>query len=450
MKRFQYRFIQRAAASSLLVLAAVGCSDSAAPAPQQVAVTQQPLFDELAKQCGLECPAKGIVDGNAQISGVASVDAFFGSVVNFQAAATGASGDIDAQLQAIRGDFGIAANADFTASFDAAVKANLEGGLKIEAEPAKCSVDAKATLQAEARCDVSVDPGKAMVACKGGCDVKATAMAKCDASADLKCTVTAPSVACTGMCKGSCTADFKAGASCSGTCQGECSGNCSAYVKDASNKATCNGSCDAMCTGSCKTEFAAEAMCSGTCEGECTVTKASGGCEGGIKASCEAKANATVMCDGKCEGTFDPPKAKAECEASAKADAQVNVQCTPPRVAISYQLKVVTGAQLTAQAQFVAGLKNLQVRLPGLLASLKRASSVSDAGAGLAAAGKAAVTVSVKATAAGKVSVKDAIGLACAVTQLGDVETAISGAAGTLAASLTESAKFTSAFGVAG
>ncbi len=452
MMRFQYRLIARATAASMFALAAVGCSETAAPPQQpQVAVAEQQLgVADLAKQCGLSCPDKGIAQGNAQISGVASVDAFFSSVVNFQNTASGVSGDIDAQLQAIRGDFGIAADADFKASLDAQIAANLSGGLKIDAEPAKCSVDAQATIKAEARCDATVTPGTAKVDCKGGCDVKATADVTCDASADLKCTVTAPSVACTGMCKGSCTADVSADGSCSGSCQGTCDADCDAYVKDASGALKCNGKCTGKCAGKCKAEFAAEASCGGTCEGECTVTKPSGGCEGGIKASCEAHAGASVKCDAKCTGEFEPPTAKAECQASAKADAKVNVQCTPPRIAINYRLKAGAGVDVAAQAKFVAGLKNLQVRLPALMASLKRAKSVSDAGAGLVDAGKVAVTGSIDAAAKATTDVKLVIGLGCAVTELKNVETAITTAGASLAGSLTAAGKVTTAFGIAG
>jgi hypothetical protein len=409
-----------------------------------------PSNNPVLKQCGLVCPDKGIVDGNASISGVASVDGFFQAVINFQTTADNVSSGISAQVDAIRADFGVAAGADFKAAVDAQIKANLDGALTIKAEPAKCSVDAQATIKAEASCDATVTPGKAMVACKGGCDVKATATAMCDASADLKCTMTAPSVQCMGGCKGSCTADFKASASCTGTCQGECTGNCSAYIKNADGSLTCNGSCDAMCKGSCKTEFVAEAMCSGTCEGECTVTKASGGCDGGIKASCEAKANATVMCDGKCTGTFDPPKAKAECQASAKANASVNVQCTPPRIAISYKLKAVTGLDVAAQAKFVVALKNLEVRLPALLASIEQAKSVASAGEGLSASATGAVHDAIQAGITTDASFKAQVGLACAVKQLGDVGTALTASTGALTAQLTASADLTKGLGLGG
>src|ERR1043165_3700388 len=52
------------------------------------------LGGDLAKQCGLVCPGDGehVADGNVSISGVASVDSFFSSVVRFQTTADAISG----------------------------------------------------------------------------------------------------------------------------------------------------------------------------------------------------------------------------------------------------------------------------------------------------------------------------------------------------------------------
>src|SRR5690606_16612898 len=69
----------------------------------------------LAEQCGLKCSAKGIVEGNASISGNASIDAFFGAVVDFKGAAEGLAADVQARLDAIAVSLGLepgAASAD--------------------------------------------------------------------------------------------------------------------------------------------------------------------------------------------------------------------------------------------------------------------------------------------------------------------------------------------------
>jgi hypothetical protein len=407
----------------------------------EVAVTTQAVAG-----CSFDCPAEGVAEGNASISGVASVDAFFQSVVNFQAKADGVSAGINAELAAIRGDFGIAADADLEAQLMAQIQANVEGSLTVEAEPARCAVDAQATLEAQARCDAEFDPGSAMVKCEGRCEVEASAMVDCGASAELRCTVNPPMGMCEGTCKGTCKAELSAAAACEGTCRGECSGECSAYVRNTAGQAECAGECTGMCQGSCEVELAAEAECTGECRGECTFTPPNGNCEGGIRAECEAMAGAMVDCEGRCEGNFEPPMAKAECQASAKADASINVECTPPRVVIDYELRA--GANAEAQARFVAALKSLEVRLPALLAAIRRAELVGEAGAEIAGSGRAAVDGAVDAALSGEANLRIAAGLRCAATELGAVQAAITGATGRLEASLTASAELTGVLGV--
>jgi hypothetical protein len=407
-----------------------------------------PLLDKLAEQCGIDvkCSAGGIAKGNASISGVASIDAFFQSVLDFQLKANNVSAAIDAQLTAIRGDFGIKAGADLKAELSAQVKANLEAGLSVKAEPAQCSVDAKATLEAQAHCDASVDPGSAMVECSGSCEVDATAKVDCGASADLVCTVTPPMGMCSGTCKGSCEAKLSGKAKCDGVCKGTCDGTCSAYSDSAGTM--CAGNCSGMCTGSCDVQLMAEAKCDGTCSGECNITPPSGMCTGGASAHCNAKAGAMVQCKGTCKGDIKPPSAKAECNASAKAEAKLNVQCTPPRVAINYTLKA--GVDAMAQAKFEAGLKNLQVRLPALLAAVAQAKAVADAGVGLTGEGKAAMSgaISTASKAAGMGNLRVLFGLKCALGELDAVGGAIGGATTGLTASIKGAADLSGALGL--
>jgi hypothetical protein len=453
MMRFRYEQVRRLmiASSSLAIAAAAASCQQASGQPSseiedpQVAVTTQ--AQGLGDLCpDLACPAEGIAEGNASISGVASVDAFFQSVLNFQGKADAVSGGINAELAAIRGDFGIAANANLAAELRTQITANVEGDLIVEAEPARCAVDAEATLEAQAKCDVTVKPGSAMVKCDGSCEVEASAKVECGAMATVKCTVNPPMGECSGSCKGSCTAELSAMAACSGTCRGSCDGSCSAYVKNASGEAECAGKCEGMCQGSCEVELAAEAECKGECRGECTFTAPDGKCEGGIRAHCEAMGNAMIDCKGRCEGNIEPPEAKAECEASAKAEAKLNVECTPPRLVVDYKLKATTSANAEAQARFVAAVKSLEVRLPALLASVKRAESVLSAGGELSGAGKAAVEGAVMVAVKGDAKLATKIGLGCALTELGAVQGAISGATGRLQASLTASAALKDVF----
>lgn len=417
------KILGRLGLTLLTLTAATSCGKDSDPLDPLAAVDS--VTSNLARQCGIDVDCKGgIVEGNASISGVGSVDAFFQSVIDYRSKADNVSSEIESQLAAIRGDFGLKAGASLSTELKAKVDASVEGKIKIQAEPARCAVDAHATLEAQARCDATIDPGKASVECKGECEVEASAEASCSAEADLECTFNAPSVMCEGQCKGSCDVDFKAAAACSGTCTGTCSGTCSAYSDEAATQ--CAGTCSGMCTGKCKTELAAEASCSGSCEGECTVTKPDGGCKGAVRAECKAKANAKVECKGRCVGEFEPPMAKAECEASAKAEARLNVECTPPRLVVDYKLKA--SATATAKAEFEAGIRNLKVRLPALLAAVERAKLVASAGADLADDAGNAVrgAVDTAVQGEGKTNLRAYFGLRCALGQLGAVDDAIS------------------------
>jgi hypothetical protein len=320
--------------------------------------------------------------------------------------------------------------------------------LTVNAEPAKCQVDVQATLQAQAHCDASIDPGKASVKCSGTCEVDASADVMCDANAELQCTATAPSIMCSGSCSGTCEVMLMAQAECSGTCNGSCSGDCSAYVKDGSGNAQCAGHCDGMCMGSCKAAVEASGTCMGKCEGSCTSKPGGAKCDASAHASCKAMANAMAECKGHCDGDIEPPMAKAECQASAKAEAKVNVECTPPRVSIDYSLKASLSAD--ASAKFTAALKNLEVRLPALLASIKKASLVADAGAGLAddASGTVKGAVMSASDAAAQGNLRVLFGLKCAVGQLDDVGMVIDDATARLSDDVTASAKFTGALGM--
>jgi hypothetical protein len=447
MMRFQRGLIGRlATVSSALALAgtAAGCNQQAKAATEEprVAVTEQALVDDLAEQCGLDidCELGGVAEGRASISGIASVDSFFAAVINFNTKATAVSNGINAELAAIRGDFGIEAGADLGAEISAQADVFVDGELEIVAEPARCQIDARASVDAAARCEGEVSPGSAMVMCQGSCEVEASAEVTCDAEADLKCTATAPSIECEGSCQGRCTVEGSAAASCSGTCNGTCNGQCSLMNAEGE----CAGECSGTCMGSCTAELEVAASCEGSCQGECTVTNPEGGCEGGIRASCEAQGDAMVMCEGRCDGEVTPPSAKAECQASAKAEASFNAECTPPRVAVHYELAAGGNIDVEAQARFEAAVKNLEVRLPRLLASLKNAEVMVDAAADLGAAGKAAVEGAIDEFDA-DANASVIVGLACAAGELDAVGAVITGGTSRLNSSVQASAELTAA-----
>jgi hypothetical protein len=400
-----------------------------------------PLGD-LATQCGLVCPDKGIVEGNASISGIANIDAFFGSVVNFNAKANLIAGNIDAELAKIKLSVGLQPGDDIAmvkAAMIAKFKLDAKAGVKIAYQPAQCAVSAKATVEAAAKCDASVKPGKVEVQCKGSCEADASVSATCDGSADVKCVGTAPNFQCSGECKGTC--ELKAAAACSGTCHGECSGNCSA--KDAMGQ--CQGSCDGMCMGSC--ELAAAASCNGSCKGECTYTPPDAKCDASATVKCEAKADATVMCNGKCDGEVTPPKASAECEASAKADASLNVECTPPSVDVSYQFEagLSATAQADAQAKFEAFLIGFKASLSNVLAQLKQSDVVLAAGADIGESGVKAVKAAAGALKS-DASLKVTIGVGCALGELDNVGTAMKDSTSKLKTSVSAAGSLTGQF----
>lgn len=426
-----------------VALVAAGCGEDGVPGVPGTDFLDNPVIVAAAEACmiDIDCEAGGIAEGNAAVSGLASVDTFFQSVINFQAKADSISGNIDLELAAIRSDFGLEAGADIGAGIKAKATASGVASLKLVAEPAKCSVDAQASVQASARCEGMVNPPMAMVECKGSCEADVTAEVMCDASADVECTFQGPAIECEGSCTGTCTVNAELTADCGGTCKGGCEGECS--LMNAAGE--CEGKCEGTCTGSCEVEMEAGATCEGECRGECTATNPSGGCEGSVRASCKAKGDASVMCEGSCDGEVTPPSASAECKASAKAEASLNVECSPPRVELQFEL--MAGADVDAQAEFTAKLKVLEARLPKLLASLKRAEFVFDAGEGLAVDGAAAVKAgiegSVEALADGNFRV--GFGLRCALGELDAVGTAIEESSASLSGSVSAAAEITSA-----
>jgi hypothetical protein len=446
MKRF-YKFVGLTALLYLVASCGPKKNDSGGSAGDG---SSDPLAgNPIAEACGFVCPGgtlngaklEGIADGNASISGVTEVDSFFAATLNFSSVAGGVSGGIQAQLDAIKADFGI--DGDLAAGLKAQFAANLDGSLDIEYEPAQCVVDAHATFEASALCDATVAGGKATVDCKGTCEADVTADVTCDANAELRCTLTAPNIACSGECKGTCQADVAASGTCGGSCKGSCDGDCTAYVKNTKGELECSGQCSGKCTGTCELELTAEAKCEGMCTGECTTTKPSGGCEGGVRAECRATGDASFSCSGRCTGDFEPPKVKAECEATAKAQASVNVECSPPHLAVNYKLKA------NVDAQFDAALKSLvSVRLPALLQAARKGNLVAQAGDDLGVAATGAVKSAVDVALKGKATYKILNGLRCAGIELPKAKTIVTNAADDLTDKLTACQAVSDAIGI--
>jgi hypothetical protein len=148
---------------------------------------------------------EGIAEGNASISGVASIDAFFGAVINVRDAALQVSGTIRAELEGIAASLEIEGAAEMSwddlvaevqAELSAKFSANVEGSLVIKFEPPKCEANLEVAAEATAECDVEVEPGSVEAKCEGTCEVDAEMAAQCEAEGNLKCEGQAPNFQC--------------------------------------------------------------------------------------------------------------------------------------------------------------------------------------------------------------------------------------------------------------
>ena len=409
-----------------LAIAAPGCDDA---------------LGDIAEQCGLTCEGT-LLEGNASISGVASVDAFFGAVIDVTTAANNISGTLRAELDAIALSVGLeagAAGADIAGVIEGRFLAALDGGIKIEYAAPKCEASVDIAVSAAAECDVEVDPGSVSVECSGSCEVEGGVMASCEGDATLSCTGTAPSFACEGSCQGDCELEVAAG--CEGTCRGTCDGTCS--VVDSSGN--CAGECMGMCQGTC--ELSAGGNCEGSCTGECTYTPGEAGCEADASAKCEASADVAVECDAKCEGEATPPMVSAECEATVEAKANASLECTPPSLQVTWQWSAEYEADVALQAEFKAWMKGFEGHLSVMLAARTKADILIESLANLGDAGVAALEGAIDVIVTDGNFAASFKLTTCAIPELDNVGTLIGGATGTLSAEVSGSVEV---FGAAG
>ncbi len=428
-----------------LVVAAPGCDGVA----------------DFAKECGLVCPVEGVGEGNANISGVVSIDAFFGAVITVRDAAATVSGTVRAELEGIAVSLEIEGYAamgfdelagEVETALQAKFQANLQGGLTISYEAPKCEASLEVAVTAAAECDVEVEAGSIEAHCMGSCEVSADVAADCQAMGTLECTGQAPNFECSGTCSGTC--QLEVAAECSGSCTGECSGECSAYIgggereTDAQGNTTnCAGSCEAMCTGSCELEAAAS--CSGRCEGECTYNPGNVECEAGASASCDVSAMAEASCEGSCEGSVEPPSVSAECEASVEAKANAELTCTPPSLNVEFSF--AAGLDAEAQAEFRVWLEGFKGRFAAMASASAKLDGVQLAAEGLiTASGDLIPGVIADIQDAGGLDLKVAVGLKCALTEVEFVGAALGSATTDISASLSAFAVVGGAVGAGG
>jgi hypothetical protein len=384
---------------------------------------------DIAEQCGLVCDEMAFLEGKVNISGTASIDAFFGAAIDFSGATAKVSGDIQAELDALYGLVGADGSADFKAKLDAKLSGWIEGGLTIDAQPPRCEANLDVSVQAAAECDVEASPGSIEAKCEGSCKVSAEAQADCQAMGMLTCTGTAPNLQCEGSCTGGCK--LEAAAACDGTCRGQCNGM------------DFEGSCDGMCQGEC--DVKAGASCNGSCTGTCEYTAPMGGCDASAEAKCDVSGMAEAKCEGSCSGKATPPMVSAECKATVDAKAEASVQCFPPSLTLGFKLK--GGLDGQADAEFRAFINNFKLRFSALLAALARAEGLISVGTPLGEAGLTAVT-----DAAGQISAdgdfKAKFGAACAIKMLPAAGQLVTGAVGELGGKVSAAASVTAAVGM--
>ncbi len=379
--------------------------------------------------CDLSCSTEGILEGNAAITGVAEVDAFFGAVVDLSAAANTISGSLNAEIDAIGISLGLppgSAAADIKLALEAKFTAAVDGGIKVEFQPPRCEASVDVAISAAAECDASVQTGSATVECEGSCEVEGGVMASCTGDATLSCT--GPKVACEGSCSGDC--ELQA-ASCEGTCRGTCSTGCS--VTDA--QGDCAGECTGMCAGTC--ELPAGGSCSGDCSGSCTYDGAAG-CEANATAKCEAGASGKIECEGRCEGEVTPPTVKAECTATVEAKADASVECFPPSLEVTWQWSAEYAADVMLQTQFKGWLQGFKAHVSVMMAGRAKADILIEALADLQGAGVTALTASGDTLADGDIIASFKL-LNCGAKELDNVADALTGATSGLQGSVSGS-----------
>lgn len=408
------------------------------------------LFSALkaqAEACGIDvdCEAPGIELGNASISGVAAVDHYFATVQRFRAEAQNASAALNADVAAIRSAFGIAASEALEPALRAQIAAHVEGELVVRAAPPLCQVDARATLDANARCEGELAPDLEPVTCRGACELNASAPLECGDAAELACTTSSAAEVCAGECVGRCLTKLATPASCAGICNGSCTGACARHADAALSQ--CAGQCDGECTGSCELALPEGGECDGACTGECTITNPEGGCATPIRARCVPPPSASVLCAGRCDGVAEPTPVRVECQPAVSAQSLLSTTCMPPRVDVDYRLRA--GASADASARFALAMELLEARLPALLASLGRVERMVNAGSALVVTRGVTNGIGERVTKAlqdGDLRV--AFGLSCAAKEAGKVANVVKLDAGRLTASAKEASSVVEAIGL--
>ena len=335
---------------------------------------------------GLCGPCGIVAEGAVSISGSARLDGFFSAVADLNGVFVSVQADFDANIRAlaevwgfgeIEGAIDASVVADLMAHIRGEINANIEGGISLNYVPPRCSanvslaVEAQASCEANAGCEVEASPGEVSVQCEGQCSGGCSA--ECSGAVSCEASVMGGGFACEGSCEGSCA--LEVAAECGGTCNGTCTVNDEVQGAEGEFSGECGGECEGTC------EMSAGGECSGSCQGSCVVESPSAdfNCNG-EPPTCRGECSGE--CSGSCEGTATPPsasvdcEASADCQASASAQGSANFECSPPSLEFSFEFGA--GVDINAQAQFRARLGELRVRGAAILQGFAQLRGVID------------------------------------------------------------------------
>lgn len=382
---------------------------------------------EMTDPCALYCPDQSIAEGNSHISGLADVDAYFGTVVDVDAAAASVGDGIDAELAAIGATLGAApgsSGAEIATRLETLLGGTLQDGLSISHPPVICEASVEAAARAAAECDADFDLDEVSMGCLGSCTVAATAADDCGPEAELRCAGIAADLLCAGSCTGAC--QLVEPAACAGECHGTClDGACT--VVDA--QGDCAGQCTGTCQGECRLPVGGE--CGGACLGQCEVVSPDEVCDASMEARCVWNGLQPVACEGVCGGVAAPLQIAAACEAVVGAKARAEAHCLPPPLLLGYQWR--DGIDATARAEFRAWLAGFEIRLRALMAHEKKAALLLAGLEDLVAAAEAEVMESAETTLSEAVDLHEAVSAACGIAQLPDAVAVLESVRGRLA-----------------
>ena len=368
-----------------------------------------------------EC-AVDSASGTGSGFGDAELDGLLEATARFGVTATAIEADVRAACSNIATDLGGQASddtamacANAVAEMDRIFEANASATVTLEYTEPVCAASVDAVAQCAAECDVNFDATATPPTCTGG-----ELSGSCSGTCQGECTVEGQASCegeCSGTCSGSCDATIVG--SCTGTCAGQCEGTCSAMDGDGN----CNGTCEGTCRGTCSGTF--EGSCSGSCTGSCSAS-----CRAELDGSCSG------TCSGMCDVAFQAPTceggelqvdASADCEASCEADASFRLECSEPKVVLSYSGTASTSDDLDSLAATLEA--NYGTFLSVALKLDNMVSATADIAGRLGGATSAAASLGVSASSCLAKAVEAQVSAAASVTVSVQASASVTGSA---------------------